>query len=446
MLRNRQPIVVKRPVFIVFFLALLAFYSTPFADAYVLTFTPRASVSQYFTDNLYLASDEDKQYDFITTVSPGFSGGIAFRNSGIEFSYDPEYSSYTRFDENNTLRHDAEIEAWTKPSRNTRLTLSDSFYRTEVPVTEDIGDEGDETVEYDRDTRLPYYSNTATIEFLNQFDKDSYVEIGHDYGILKNEDPEVSDNMSYKPYIDLTYWFSPNSWGIQTGGRVIKGVYDEEVNDFTNYYGNTRMIARVNRHLDTSVGYAHTEMVYDGDNENYSIYNPYVGIDWAISEDSNFAIDAGYFMRDRETSEDEDGFTIDGDLATSWRFRRGSIRLSGSSGYRESYLDAENLGFSMYYGADCDAEYGFTKEIRGYLFTSYDVDEYQDAAPGEEGRTDYRTKVGGGITSIAYRWLRLRLEYAFRFLDSTEDDYDYRENRVLLRISVVPPRPFRAVR
>ena len=107
------------------------------------------------------------------------------------------------------------------------------------------------------------------------------------------------------------------------------------------------------------------------DTENYNIYNPSAGVRWRISEDADFTLDVGYFVRDREESDDDAGLTVDGDLGKTWRFRRGSIGINGSSGYRESYLDAENLGFSLYYGAECEAEYSFTRHISSNAFISF---------------------------------------------------------------------------
>ena len=62
------------------------------------TFSPRFSITEEYTDNLFL-SEDDEEDEFITVVSAGFTGAITGRNTGLEISYDPAYSIYEEYSE-----------------------------------------------------------------------------------------------------------------------------------------------------------------------------------------------------------------------------------------------------------------------------------------------------------------------------------------------------------
>ncbi len=410
------------------------------AEAYTLKCLPRFSISETYTNNLYFEDDAVRDHDYITTVSPGITAGIDFKSMGFEFSYDPEYSNYARHEGNNTMRQNAGFSGWAAISRSTRLNLMDSFVRTEDPVTTR------EDYEYIRRTRHLYHSNDATIELVSRFSPDDSFTLGYTHGLLANDDPNVEDNSSHNPYANLVYWFIPNTWGIEADSSYMKGVFEGEPDDFDHYSGDIRLMRRFDRHLDFFIEYSHSLMEYEGETENYNIYNPSAGVRWQISEDSNFTIDVGYFVQDMEVSDDNAGLTADGDLGTTWRVKGGSISITGSSGYRESYLDAENLGFSLYYGAECHAEYHFSRHFFSNGFASYNVDDYTntDSESGAD-REDRNTRAGIGITALITKWCSINLEYTYRFLDSTDIEVEYQENRTTFRIDIVPPHPFRAV-
>jgi putative beta-barrel porin BBP2 len=428
------------------FLCSVAFFFTLLpilpAKAYTVKCLPSLSISETYTNNLYFDDDENREHDYITVISPGIMAGIEFKSLGLELSYNPEYSNYNRFDGNNSMRQDAEFIGWAAITKNTRLNLSDNYVRTEDPVT------SREDYVYIRRSRYLYHSNNATIEFVTQLSPSNSITLGYNNGLLENDDPDIEDNSSHNPYVNLVYWFSPNLWAVEADVNYLKGLFELETDNFDRYRGDIRFVRRFSRHFDTFIEYSHSTMEYEGENENYNIYNPSAGVRWQISEDSNFTIDVGYFVRDREVSEDDAGLTVDGDLGTTWRFRSGSIGIKGSSGYRESYLDAENLGFSLYYGAECEAEYDFTRHISANALLSFTVDDYSDYENefGENvDRLDRYTYSGIGVTAQIAKWCSLNLEYSYRFLNSTIVELEYQENRATFTVEIAPPSPFRAV-
>ena len=99
------------------------FLTTSITFAYQFTFTPSISVSQEYTDNYFLTK-HNKEHEYITTISPGFTVQILGKNSGADLSYNPEYAMYDKYDENNTWRHTVDFLAWSDIAKNTRIELT----------------------------------------------------------------------------------------------------------------------------------------------------------------------------------------------------------------------------------------------------------------------------------------------------------------------------------
>jgi uncharacterized protein (PEP-CTERM system associated) len=184
-------------------LLIAAFSHNPMAFSAQFIFTPRASVQEEYTDNVFLTNDNTED-DFITTLSAGFTAELLGRTSGLELSFDPGYVFYQDFTDNNTWRLPAGFRAWTTPSRSTRFEFSDDFLRTEDPIDQDritteggrVEETGDTTV---RRNREPYYRNTARFNASHQFGREDRVYAGILYGLLRNDDHQVEDNDEYPP-------------------------------------------------------------------------------------------------------------------------------------------------------------------------------------------------------------------------------------------------------
>ena len=408
------------------------------------TFTPRISVNEEYTDNLFL-SDKNTEHDYITTVSPGFTAEILGKNNGASISYSPSHSFYDRYSEKDSWRHNARFSGWAELSKNTRLDISNSFLRTEDPLTDaDIVDSQveDETVQIDntiRKSRNTYYTNSAAVNLTHKFGETDSFKLGYVHSILENDDETIEDNVMHNPSMGLTYWFIPGQLGLETNASYRSGEL-EISDDFDNWKGSAKLIKSFTRHFKGFVQYAHVYMDYQGDGENYQIYDPSIGIDYTIDKDTHLSFSVGYFYQDRVKSKDESGTSINGELGKSWIFKRGSINLTGSSGYDETYFGAENLGFDIFYQAQCNASYGLTKHISSNISGSYRRDKYVNLATE---RKDNTSIAGMGLTFQPLPWMSVGLNYTYRSVDSTLDENDYVENKGLISITLSPSIPFR---
>lgn len=399
------------------------------ASGYQLTFTPRISIGGEYTDNLFLSNDNEDE-EFITTISPGFTSEVSGATSGAEISYDPSYVFYDRYDEYNTWRHSVQLSGWTNISNITELRLNDSFVSTEEPISEE-----DTTIRRSRET---YYRNSTSLNLTHQIGESDLLSLGYVYSILENDDPDIEDSASHIPSIGLNYWFTPHM-GIEINVSYTMGEFDTS-DDFDHWNGSLRLIRQFTRDFQGFIQYAHTDMNFKGDSEDYQVLDPSIGINYTIAEDTTLSLSVGYFFQDMDNSEDESGISVTGDLGKTWRIRRGSVSLTGSSGYDESYFDAENLGFDIFYQAQCMASYGFTRHISSDISGSYREDKYVNL---ETERKDRTTMAGMGLNFQPQRWFSIGLDYSYRMINSTLDENDYDENRIMIRFTLIPSLPFR---
>lgn len=419
-----------------FFLAIAFLLISSPVFAAIFSVTPRLTVGEQFTDNVFLSAS-DEEYDFITTVSPGVTTGIEGRSAGATLSYDPEKSFYARLSEMDTFRHRASFAGWKELSRRTRIDVSDAFLYTEDPL-----DLEEFVVRRDRQ---PYHTNSASVNLTHQFGEEDSFEIGYTYRMLRNDDPEVENNHGHNPAASITYWLVPNKWGLQAEASYTRGEYEDMEDDFDRLFGSVRLVRRFTRQIEGHLQYAHTDFHYDGDTEGYKLYNPSVGITYQYDPDTTITGSVGYLMRDYDESDNREGFTPTGEIGITKQYRRFSFHVAFLGGYRESYLDAENLGLSVYYGGEADAAYQFMENLRGTVFASYRDEKYDSRIPGTDDRLDQTVRSGCGLAFQALPWMSLNLDYLFSNRDSNidEEENEFTENRATFRITVSPERPYR---
>jgi hypothetical protein len=400
-------------------------------------FIPRISISETYTDNLNLDNSDEKE-DFISTISPGFTLNIDARSRGIRLSYDTGYSFYNDYNEYNGWRHSANLAGWAYSSKRTRLEITDRFLYTEDP--NDDEDE-DNTIRTDRQI---YYRNTAGVSLTHQFGEADSIALAYNYSILENDDDTEEDNSRYTPSANLTFWLVPRLWSLDTGVSYTRAEFtgssqvEDLSDDFDQWTGSIRLTRVVNRDLSVFTTYKHTWLDYEGDEIDYQIYDPSLGLAYTWGKDARLSLSVGYYVQDKEAGDDESGLTLNGDIGKTWRSKRSSINLSGASGYEQSYYGAENLGFDIFYSAKVSATYELSRHFSGDAYASYRRDEYSET---DDDRKDNTTRTGIGLSAQLTRWLSSRLGYAYKTVDSDEAEDEYTENRVILTFTLAPSSP-----
>jgi hypothetical protein len=475
------------------------------AKAAVITFTPRLSLEEEYTSNFFLTSDHE-EYDFTTIVTPGFTTQLIGRTGSVSLNYDPAYHYYSDHTEYNSWAHHAGITGTQQATRNTAISFTNSFLYTSEPtdtynifssenessattqtsvsrpvpsfdsgsspvsssssasVFDAAGNQGAQIINRDisqRGNRQTYYTNSANLALTHQFGANDTIRIDYTYTILENDDPEIElenddpgieDNQRHSPSVLVSYWLVPNQWRVEAEGTYTRGIYDGLSDDFNNWQGEFEVFKQLNRHIEGLVRYNHSSMLFDGDTEDYQIYNPSIGIRYASREDTNIQVSVGYYIQDRKIHEDDSGFIVNCDLEKTWSFKQATIQVTGASGYDIDYLDAENLGFRLYYGGGINAQYWFSRYLNGFLFSTYQWDDYPsddsaaeeaDASIAEEDREDHNVEYGLGFSWQALSWMSTRIQGSSRLLKSTFHENDFIDNRVLLGITLSPSQPYR---
>lgn len=395
-------------------------------EAFEWSATSRLSIVQEYNDNLY-QDNEDQEEDFITVITPGIQGALDWQRCGLTAAYDLGYSVYNEHSENDGFRHRGDAGWWWNVSQYTRMTLGDTYIQSE-----DISDLPENDA--GRDRREGYYSNSARVGLDHRFGENKNVSFRYAYGILNNDDPLVEDNENHQTSIDSTYYFSPY-WGTEMHASHTKGLYDVS-QDFDEWEGAIKLLRNLTRHFQINGSYRHTVMNWEGNGieNDYQVYNPTAGIQYNFSEDGLISLNFGYFVQDIDTRDNEKGMTIDGNVGRTWRFRGGTFSLKGSSGYENSELNTENLGFNVYYGAETRLEYKFRRNFGSSIHALYRHNDYVNPDPGELERKDNYAEAGCSLDWQIKRWLGTGIDYTFRTMNSNIDDNDYNVNRVMLRI------------
>jgi hypothetical protein len=277
-------------------------------------FTPSLTLSEEYTDNLFMTPDNETD-EYITTAGLGLTGQVIWRTAGLELNYSPSYIKHDDNDDNDSWRHSASLSAWKTIKQNTQCELRNTYLRTSDPVDNSGAiDPDDPTIgpeiesDINRRGRREYYRNVTNARVSHQFGSNDSFYVAYRYSILRDEDipigQTVSDNDISTPSAGLTYNFTPR-FGMELDASYAISDYEEQ-NDRDEFSGGIRLLNNFSRTLSGFFAYSHTILDYDEDtSEDYKIYRPSIGFEVSLKENAGISIDAGYYNQDFETSKNE---------------------------------------------------------------------------------------------------------------------------------------------
>jgi hypothetical protein len=446
-LRPIKGVKMKSRLFLV--VIFIFFLTTSLSFGYNATFLPRLSAHGEYTDNVFLTQDNNlKEDDYITTITPGFTGELTGKQGNASLSYDASYASYNRYDEFNGWRHQANFSGMYLPGKNTSFKIADQFSHTEDPVRNaDIALIRTETptVPIDttaRKTREVYTTNYAHADLDHQFGKYQSFRLAYTHALINNDDPAYQDEQNHVASAGLTYWFGPK-WGFDVSGQYTRGIYEFSDN-MNQYQGSISLLKRFGKHFIAYLRYAHSVATYDNQSGNDNTYNPAVGFRYDIEKDISLIADVGYFYTHSTVSDlRNDTSSPTGELRLIKNFERGKLNLALLGGYVYDAYGAQSSGaYAVYYEPSISLSRQLAKHVSGSIFGSYRYTDYKDSS----GRTDKSPAVGLQLGWQALQWLNLALNYRFTSIDSTIDSEDYKENRVGVRATLTPNQPFHTSR
>lgn len=419
-------------------------------------FVPSLSISEDYTDN-YFKTDIDKKEEFYTTYGVGLSLEFLERRGEAVLSYNPEFKDYKNNYGDDGLEHNASFAGNFNPNKKMVVDFNfnydghrddrqgeswehGAYMGTAIQMGKytDLNFSGDYSKSYDRQTRTGIWNESEKTSFTtginHQFGAMNNLGLDYTYSFNSYDEANPDEYQSHKPSAFIAFWFTP-LLGFDSNMSFENKTYDYS-EDERIYTGDVRFIKKITRHFQTYIKYKHILKEIDSGDE--TVYNPSVGFDWIMTEDSGLSLGLGYMVQEWGTATDK-GFFVDLDAFKTFDFsRRGSFTLSASSGYDASDDDAASLGFHVFYRGGFLYSYELTKRLSANLDGSYVRDQYDE--PGIN-RADDTANLGLSLTWIPLRWMNVSLAYDFKDYSSDANSVeDYTENKGTIMVTLYPLR------
>jgi hypothetical protein len=403
---------------------------------------PSLQVSEEYTDNVYL-DDEYKESDFITVISPQISISRNTKISEMQFQYAPAVSLYANNSEYNTLRHSLNGVYSRQLGKQTTLSIRDTFTRSEEPYSPSdySPTQADEQIapEYRYDTtreeREPRSVNVLSLGLDHDYGPQNSVSLHYSLGHVWEESEDEEDSTRNTVRAAVTHWFT-HQWGTEVSAGYTRGEFSGESDTYDEWKGNVSLKHAFTKHLTGFIDYAQTVVDYHGDDADYEVYDPGVGVDWVFAQDAYASLRIGYSIRDEDGEDLETGLNFDADIGKSWQLtRRAAFRVSGGRGYEQTSFGGENLGYTEYTQARAALSYALAKFTDSSLSLSYRRNKYTDEDPE---RRDNVYSFTGGVSHLLTKSIAAGLSYTYRMVDSNINEEEYTENRVMLSLTFTP--------
>jgi hypothetical protein len=405
--------------------------------------TPRLSLEEQYDDNIALVPDE-KDSDWITTVSPGLLFEVDSRKTRFDLDYEAGFAIYLKDSDRDTDRHRLRFLWDQKLTSHLSFQLTNTFRRSEDPITT----EGGRIVDIAQGREVEY-RNFGRAKTSWQFGVENQVTAGYRNYLLKSDADFREDSTSNQGFLDLSTWFMPQL-GLGLKFNFSRWQF-QQPSDFsdtptTDFYQYSAGLTMNYRWRPRQMIYARYDILYqDFDNhvgtnsEDYLVHQPTLGLSLRLGRNTEFGAEAGYFRREREDGHGEDGFA--GSARFTAQGKRVTYRLESDAGYFIDYGSSQNRGFSKFSDTSGHVDYQFTENLGLYASARYRWADFT-----EIDRTD---KTWGGKAGLVYTlqpWLAISLEGGYLKRDSNERRFDFTDNRVTFRITGAYPWQIKGLR
>ncbi|MCA1786682.1 MAG: outer membrane beta-barrel protein, partial [Desulfobacteraceae bacterium] len=101
--------------------------------------------------------------------------------------------------------------------------------------------------------------------------------------------------------------------------------------------------------------------------------------------------------------------------------------------------EAASLGYTTYYQAGAQLNHQLSKQVTSNLSAAFRLNEYHETAVD---RKDAHLILGAGVSWQPLKWLYVNFHYSFSDFHTTGVfREDYTDNRLFLKIDLVPEKP-----
>jgi hypothetical protein len=391
------------------------------------------SVQEEYSDNINLTNTNTKD-DFITSILPGVNlsttrGKSTPDPSGIEFDYHPGFVFYAKNSENNYISHAGNLNAWLGSERGFTLRLRDELIRSDENREMSYSNQplGSAYIIGTRRERSIYLRNILNPSINYQFGKDNIFSLDYINNVYRNESPDIEDSTENLINPKFTYWLNVHN-GITLEYAFRKGDFDVSP-DLTAHLSRGRYSYRFNPRTTIFVDYIYENYNFEDPGVDYETQNPSIGTEHAFSRTLTGRAQVGYYWQKPKNGNSTTGLTYNANL-TLRGSEKTSFILDLAGGYTQDYFTAENLGFVQYNRALGTITHLLTRRVKLGLYGSIERDEFKQ----QQDRKDWVWRVGGNASYQILRWLSIEAEAYHQQDDSSQDIFDYKENRGIIRI------------
>jgi hypothetical protein len=406
------------------------------------TFTPRVSISETYDDNIDLEPDNEDT-DWITVVSPGANFQLESQYTQLALDYEAGFSFYAKDSSRDTTRHRARISWDQLLAEHWRLNLNNTFSRSEDPIT--VEDDRITDISNEREVQ---YRNTGEASMSYQFGAEDLLTLGYRNHLLNSDSDQTEDSRANEGFLTFGAWFIPD-FGIDLTSSFGRWEFQQPrgftglpTDDFYRYSGTLTMNYRWRQQR---IGYARYNIVYqDFDhefgalstlaNEDYVVHQATVGLISGLGPNTDFEAEFGYFRQELDDRKGEDGYVLNANFST--QREKISFLAESNNGYEQDYGTSQNRGFSKYSDNSARVDYEVIENLNIFATARYRWEDFT-----ETNRTDHTYGGRAGLGYIFHRWLTLFLEGGHLRRDSDEDNQEFIDNRVTLRITTSYPIP-----
>ncbi|MDR2549745.1 MAG: hypothetical protein LBD10_06065 [Desulfobulbus sp.] len=395
----------------------------------------------------------------------------------LSLRYSPTLS-YDYVIEDNQVDHQLDLQGERWLSQAWSISVSENYIRSDDPGTPTRGKTSDvfarsggQTSPFDTPTELSqdqngrkYWTNTASVQTSYVLDKDSRINGGYSYSVLRNDESGggYEDYDRHTFYTDLTHGFTQN-WRGNLGLDYTRGLYDRTQGLFdTNatdngtpdldQYGFRVGVDFVRTPHDFyPFKYSLNESRYADDTRpGNEIHSWSLGWDHAFDSRTRVALGGGPSFAKTEGLDGTWGYNAYATLMRTYEHASLSLELSkvyqtnnfsgnsADSGLTDtysaratfSYRHTQNLAFNVYGGYSMESNF----EPQGI----YQVEAGGGAAPaGKTGGNSYDKNIydaGIGCTYTFGRWYTAGLNYGYYVSDGNLANDQYTDHQLLFTL------------
>jgi hypothetical protein len=412
-------------------LLLISFsFPTPVrAEDFWSKFHPYITITEEYNDNIFLTK-ENKTGDFITTVYPGIQFSHSSEGMGIDFNYMLGLNYYSQNSNLNYTSHNGMLNAWYRFDPRWTFRLREYLLQSDEPREKDFGTTTTSDVNFvstSRD-RSVYLRNVVEPSLEYQFGRENlftFLYRNNTY-LPQSSASENSQENTVNP--TFNYWFNIRN-GMLLEYMYTSGTFESSP-DFTEHKGRGRYIYRFNPRTSIFGEYLFSSVNYKSPGTSYTLQNPSLGVEHAFSATLNGRGQLGYFWQDTKGIPGLDGLSYY--LGISKKADLTSFAFAFEGGPREDYFTSQNLGLVKYNRASVLVTYQLGKRSNAGFNGSVDRVEYSQTDPG---RIDWISDLAVTFSYQPLRWLTIGLEFSYSQNDSNKNQFDYIENRGLVRLT-----------